>query len=137
MQQVHFDTPFETRLQKLDLTRIMARVEAETGLDKATLARAEELYRQFLTLHNRYKGQSFVPPQIVDYVWHSHIEHTRQYMADCDMLFGAYLHHEPTDEDTTADYEAKTIPAYAQEFGEDILMARQHNAKLFSGTGCG
>lgn len=135
---IQFDQTFAQRLARVDLTKVMARVAAETDLAEAELARAETLYRQFLSLHNSYPEAMLVPPAIVDYVWHAHIEHTRQYMADCDMLFGHYLHHEPQDEAVTADqYESFTIPAYQKEFGESLLNARIANPALYSAMGCG
>lgn len=38
---------------------------------------------------------SAIPSQLVDIVWHTHILFTRQYHADCQKLFGKYMHHEP------------------------------------------
>ena len=137
MQALYADLSFEQRLAKVDLTRIMARVESETGMSGETLARAEQLYRQYLTLRHRFPMDSMVPPVIVDYVWHAHMEFTRQYMADCESLFGGYLHHEPSDVDTTAEYESVTVPAYASEFGEDFLMARKLNPAHFGAAHCG
>jgi hypothetical protein len=116
MQNAHFDTPFAQRLAKIDLSHVMARLQMETGFDDATVERAEDLYRKFLTLAATYPGRSFVPPRIVDEVWHNHILFTRHYVADCDLLFGHYLHHNPhLDADVTEAYN-NTIDAYQQVF---------------------
>lgn len=117
------DMSFEQRLARIDLTKVMAHVAEDTGLEGADLARAEDLYRKFLTLKGRYPNQVIVPPQIVDHVWHAHITFTRQYMADCEMLFGGYLHHEPRFDDTTADYENGTVRMFANDFGLDIYRS--------------
>jgi hypothetical protein len=89
----NFDMSFEQRLARIDLTKVMADVVAENGIDAETALRAEDLYRKYLTLIARYPGQDFTPSRLIDLVWHAHITSTRQYMADCDLLFGEYLHH--------------------------------------------
>lgn len=116
MQNAAFDQTFAQRLARVNLSAVMAHVAEDTGFDAATLARAEDLYRKFLTLAGTHPGKSFVPPRIVDIVWHTHITFTRQYMADCELLFGAYLHHEVSTADTSAAYE-QTIAAYQAQFG--------------------
>lgn len=121
-QIAYFDTSFEERLAKVDLTAVMKHVADDTGLPAADLVRAEDLYRKFLTLCAKFPGTAFVPPRLVDHVWHAHITFTRQYMADCDLLFGEYKHHNPAaeDEDMTPIFEANTIPAYQKEYGINI-----------------
>lgn len=93
--QAHFDTSFEERLAKIDLTRVMEKVGKETGMNAQEVAVAEDLYRKFLTLKAKNFDLDLVPPVIVDHVWDLHVQFTRQYMADCDLLFGQYLHHTP------------------------------------------
>lgn len=93
MTHAAFDQTFAQRLARVDLTKVMKHVQSDTGMDDATLARAEDLYRKFLTLKGMFLDSSIVPPRLADIVWHAHITDTRQYMADCDILFGRYLHH--------------------------------------------
>jgi hypothetical protein len=90
-----FDTTFESRLAKLDLTNPMKLVAMESGMSHEELATAEDLYRKFLTLKAENPEMELTPPVIVDYVWEAHLKFSRQYMADCDMLFGEYMHHNP------------------------------------------
>ncbi len=118
----NFDTSFEERLARVDLTAVMKHVAEDTGLPAADLVRAEDLYRKFLTLCAKFPATTFVPPRLVDHVWHAHITFTRQYMADCDLLFGEYKHHNPAaeDEDMTPIFEANTLPAYKSEFGVEL-----------------
>ena len=40
-------------------------------------------------------GLQMVPNGDIDEIWHMHILDTRAYMADCNALFGEYLHHYP------------------------------------------
>lgn len=118
-----FDTSFEQRLAKIDLTAVMKHVQKDTGLEAADLVRAEDLYRKYLSLRAMFPTTDFVPPRLVDHVWHAHITFTRQYMADCELLFGGYLHHNPAveDEDMTLLFEANTLPAYESEFDINLL----------------
>lgn len=45
-------------------------------------------------------------------MWHAHILFTQKYAADCDRIFGSFLHHFPTvDEDETA--AAASVPGDA------------------------
>lgn len=115
-----FDQSFEERLAKVDLRDVMVHVAEDTGLQGEDLARAEQLYRQFLTLKSRFPGMSFVPPKLVDAVWHAHITFTRQYFADCDLLFGEYLHHNPDVATADVMFEDTTVPAYLSEFGVNL-----------------
>lgn len=134
LRQPQFDTSFVSRLARVDLTAVMAHVAADTGLQGADLARAEQLYRQFLTLKARYPQLSLVPPKLVDTVWHTHITFTRQYFADCDLLFGEYLHHTPDLVGAEASFEAVTVPAYQAEFGVNL---KAYGTGFAEGADCG
>jgi hypothetical protein len=120
LRQPQFDTSFESRLAKVDLTAVMAHVAAKTSLPAADLVRAEAMYRQFLQLLARYPEVSFVPPKLVDEVWDTHITFTRQYFADCDLLFGSYKHHTPHPGSAEETFEKVTVPAFMQEFGINL-----------------
>ncbi|RYG61091.1 MAG: hypothetical protein EON60_04820 [Alphaproteobacteria bacterium] len=58
-------------------------------------------------------------------------------MADCDMLFGSYLHHNPAaeDEDMTPLFKSTTIPAYQKEFGINLL-AYGMTDDMLAAAGC-
>ena len=128
MQSTPFDQTFEQRLARIDPSKVMEHVVEDHGLSAADATRAEDLYRKYLTLKAMHSGAPIVPPRIVDLVWHAHITFTRQYMADCQLLFGEYLHHTPTDEDTTDMYEQGTIPMFENAFGINLYkqMLPQH-----------
>lgn len=133
--QYAFDTTFEQRLAKIDLRAVMQHVAEDTGLPAADLVRAEDLYRKYLTLRANFPGTEFVPPRLVDHVWHAHITFTRQYMADCELLFGEYLHHNPASEDMSPVFEANTVPAFKKEFGVN-LHAYGANPELMLAANC-
>lgn len=85
---------------------------------------AEEEYRKFLTLKRLYPELEFVPSKLVDEFWHSHILDTRSYHADCERVFGHYLHHYPYfgihDEKDREDLEetfGETQRIYERHFG--------------------
>jgi hypothetical protein len=132
-----FDTSFETRLAKIDLTAVMAHVAEDTGLGAADLERAEDLYRKFLTLvAANTTGKAVVPPRIADYVWHAHITFTRQYAADCELLFGRFLHHDIQDGDTTESY-ADTVFNYQRYFGVDVRNCGLSKEEFSLASPCG
>jgi hypothetical protein len=135
MQNMGTDMSFEQRLARVDLGKVMDKVAEEHSLSAETKARAEDLYRKFLTLHARHPGVAIVPPYIVDLVWHEHITNTRQYMADCDLMFGEYLHHNPSSEDLTAEYESGTVHMFSTEFGLN-LYAQALKPEYIRAGGC-
>ena len=104
----------------LNLTAVMAKVVAEHDMDPAMAATAETLYRQFLTLKAENMAVTIVPPRLADLVWHEHITHTRQYMADCQAVFGEYLHHTPDLEGSEAFYANVSAPLWQTSFGLNL-----------------
>ena len=122
---IAFDTTFEQRLAKLDLTRVMEKVSKETGMEGSDLVAAEDLYRKFLTLKYKNPTVDMAPPVIVDHVWDLHVQFTKQYRTDCDMLFGCFLDHNPHVESDGWDVEpafAATQNLFQSEF--DINFTR-------------
>lgn len=107
---------FET----LDLQPIMNRVRTTHNLDDNTTARAEMLYRQFLQLHKKHPDAKLIPSRLVDVVWHEHLLDSQKYIADCEALFGNYLHHNPGIIGEGSPYWQQTKELYVEEFGIDI-----------------
>lgn len=128
---------FEQKLATIDLTRVMDRVMAETGISKAEAEVAEDLYRKFLTLKFLHPEQTIVPTRLVDEVWHNHVLFTRQYMADCELLFGKYMHHEPTADASLVENFARTSALYEYEFGLNLgrTISQPIHASM-GGCGC-
>jgi hypothetical protein len=112
----------------LDLTPIKfkaTRQEDGYGWTPEYADRMELAYKRYLTLHAKYPDQMLAPDQDVDRFWHLHILDTRKYAADCEAVFGYFLHHFPYfglrgEEDAKALQSAfeMTQSLYAQEFGD-------------------
>jgi hypothetical protein len=52
-------------------------------------------YRRFLYLMKLFPHEQTSPTRDVDTFWHHHILDTVKYAADCDTVFGYFLHHYP------------------------------------------
>jgi len=88
------------RIQQVDLSDIKKKLmdkDHGQGWTAEQADRAELLYRCFLSLQFASDTQALpiVPPRIADEFWHQHILDTRKYAADCDEIFGNFLHHFP------------------------------------------
>jgi len=82
----------------LDLARIKLKLRNRTegeGWPAEVCTLAEIEYRRFLTLKRLVVSLLIVPNRLMDKFWHFHILDTRNYHADCMVLFGKYLHHYP------------------------------------------
>ncbi|MET0334549.1 MAG: hypothetical protein ABW190_09790 [Rhizobacter sp.] len=111
----------------LDLTPIKfkaTRQEDGYGWTPEQADRMEIAYKQYLTLHAKYPELTLAPDQDVDRFWHLHILDTRKYAADCEAVFGYFLHHYPylglRGEDDAKLLQSsfeKTQELYAREFG--------------------
>jgi len=87
-------------------------------------------YKRYLVLHAKYPEATLAPDQDTDRFWHMHILDTRKYAADCDAMFGEFLHHFPylglrgeDDERALQDAFAQTQSLLAREFGEGAVKA--------------
>ena len=58
---------------------------------------------KFFLLECCDRGKKHIPSKIVDDVWHTHILYTKKYAADCQKIFGYFLHHEPSKISLTKD----------------------------------
>jgi hypothetical protein len=63
------------------------------SLEKADAVEKE--YRRFLCLMKLYPEEDTAPLVDVDTFWHYHILDTMKYAADCEHVFGYFLHHYP------------------------------------------
>lgn len=85
-------------IEALDLSMIKLKLqdaEEGPGWDSETCDAVELEYKRFLALKRAYPECEIVPNRAVDAFWHQHILDTEKYAADCDALFGAFLHHFP------------------------------------------
>lgn len=108
---------YTPEIDALDLSSVMARLKRDHDFSAEDLHLAETQYRQFLQLCLDDTGS--VPTEAADKVWHYHILDTHKYAADCDAIFGEFMHHNPHDEMTQALETAaqKTQKAWADKFG--------------------
>ncbi len=83
------------KVEKLDFSMLSRALIEEQGWTREFCGEVEGLYRKFLALNIRYPGKKICPSGPIDAFWHAHILDTRAYKADCEALFGEYLHHFP------------------------------------------
>jgi hypothetical protein len=86
-------------VDELDLDPVVFKLmQPEPGATGMTLADADRLvglYRCYLKLCVWYPEMPLVPSKPIDTVWHNHILDTAAYAADCEEVFGFFLHHFP------------------------------------------
>lgn len=111
----------------VDLRRLVSRLARDHAADFPTASDAEAAlaeYVRFLTLQRVAPSGELAPSAKVDHVWHAHIIDTRAYAADCERIFGGFLHHAPSfDADATEQVAmreryATTLRRYTAAFGE-------------------
>jgi hypothetical protein len=117
----------------LDLEPIKVKLMHEESGEGWTLHRANAVefeYRRFLFLMKKYPGEQTAPLVDVDTFWHYHILDTMKYHADCNAVFGHYLHHFPYIGLRGEDDEAAHIRVgqrmkelYEDTFGEHYVRA--------------
>lgn len=105
---------------RIDLDRIKAKIMKTKKWSDTRATDAEREYRRFLRLIAENPGQAIVPwSQDLDEFWHAHIQDTRAYAADCDRIFGRFIHHDPhIEQDPDRYHEAwnRTRALYAEAF---------------------
>ena len=105
------------KVNQIDLAPINKKLRHEnpTRWTDEALAEAETNYRRFLALNLLYPSETLSVNETLDDYWHQHILDTRKYAADCETVFGFFLHHYPY-------------------FGIDGGKERQQNIKAFAIT---
>lgn len=108
----------EVRLKAIDemdllLIRKRATLYEEWTPEQADIAERE--YRYFLKLAVLCPKHKIVPSLLADLMWHCHVLDTRKYHADCQAIFGHYLHHCPSEEDSSVEY------AHTQELLQEFF----------------
>lgn len=85
-------------LPELELEQIKTKlmhVESGEGWSVARTGAVEAEYRRFLYLMKKFPNEQAGPSVDVDTFWHYHILDTAKYAADCELVFGYFLHHYP------------------------------------------
>ena len=85
-------------IQDLDLEPLLVKaIDADEGLGWSLdyALQISEEYRKYLTLCLENPNVAIVPARDIDEFWHLHILDTQKYQADCEQIFGYFLHHFP------------------------------------------
>ena len=115
----------------LDLDPIKVKLmhkESGEGWSRAKVDAVAFEYRRFLCLMKRFPQEQTAPLFDVDIFWHYHILDTMKYAADCEHIFGYFLHHFPYsglrgDDDEIAHHRigARMQELYEATFGEAYI----------------
>jgi hypothetical protein len=131
-------------IAELDLDPIKVKLmHKESGegwsLEKANAVEFE--YRRFLQLMKMYPAEQTAPLFDVDTFWHYHILDTMKYAADCENVFGYFLHHFPyiglRGEDDEAAHQhagSRMQELYEATFGEAYIRGHGRDTTAWSGA---
>lgn len=119
-------------IESLDLIPIINRMVKVNGWTEKQARTAASQYKNFLFLKKKYGSEYTLPPsEDIDEFWHNHILDTQKYHADCEAIFGRYLHHYPyfgidgkTNTQDLNNAFNTTQELYNQEFGDYIYEVR-------------
>ncbi|CDG84806.1 hypothetical protein [Janthinobacterium agaricidamnosum] len=126
---------FDT-INALDLDPIKVKLmHQESGegwsLEKANAVELE--YRRYLMLMLKFPNEEAAPLVDVDTFWHYHILDTMKYAADCDAVFGYFLHHFPyvglrgeADEEAHQRMGSRMKELYEETFGVAYVRGAAH-----------
>jgi len=117
----------------LDLEPIKVKLMHEASGEGWSLQKANAVeleYRRFLYLMKTFPHEQTAPLMDVDTFWHYHILDTMKYAADCEAVFGYFLHHFPyiglrgeEDEEVHHRVGERMKELYEATFGESYLKA--------------
>lgn len=124
-----------TPIAALDLDPIKVKLMHEESGEGWSLAYADAVefeYRRFLYLAKWFPDEQAAPLFDVDVFWHYHILDTMKYAADCDAVFGYFLHHFPyvglrgaDDLETHRRVGERMRELYEQTYGELYDLPRE------------
>jgi hypothetical protein len=124
-------------IEALDLEPIKfkaTRPEDGYGWSPEHAERMAQSYRRYLMLQAKYPEVTLAPDQDTDRFWHMHILDTRKYAADCETVFGEFLHHFPY-LGTRGEDDARALDeAFARL---QALMTQEFGAAAPTGAGTG
>jgi hypothetical protein len=133
-------------IAELDLDPIKVKLMNKQSGEGWSLEQANAVefeYRRFLYLMKLFPQEQTAPLVDVDIFWHHHILDTRKYAADCEQIFGYFLHHVPDSgsrgEDDAAlhrDTGARTQELYEATFGEAYIRQAGGHAVTAKAAWC-
>lgn len=128
MNEQHAFAVAAQRIGRMDLSMVKLKLmDSEEGLGwgQSHADEVEIRYRRFLCMIYVCRDGSVVPTKDIDAFWHQHILDTRAYAADCEQVFGEFIHHFPyfgmrgeADAEDLVSSFATTEALYARAFGE-------------------
>jgi hypothetical protein len=114
------------------IKRKLMDAESGEGWSRAKADAMEIEYRRFLHLMHAFPDEAASPTKAVDTFWHYHILDTQKYAADCDAVFGCFMHHNPNADETSGAGAAHTgermQQLYEATFGEAYIRADAYGA---------
>ncbi|UUZ55669.1 glycine-rich domain-containing protein-like [Massilia sp. H-1] len=120
----------------LDLEPIKTKLMHVASGEGWSRARADAMdteYRRFLYLMHAFPDEQTAPTVDVDTFWHYHILDTMKYAADCERVFGQFMHHYPYlgmegngDEGAEQRGAERMRELYEATFGEDYIRAEAY-----------
>jgi hypothetical protein len=150
MNKIQFDCTaklMKELIQQVDLTSVKMRLKSNNGegWSDERANQVEIQYKQFLWLTYKHQSEPIVPSRDIDKFWHYHILDTRKYADDCSHIFGYFLHHAPSGEnsqetDAFNHEEAftRTKRLFEQEFQTEFEQNRfESNAPCCGHGSCG
>lgn len=126
----------------LDLDPIKVKLmhkESGEGWSLAYVDAVEFEYRRFLYLVKQFPHEQVAPLFDVDVFWHYHILDTMKYAADCETVFGYFLHHFPYvglrgEQDLEAHHRVseRMRELYEDTYGEEYIRREEptHSADI-------
>jgi hypothetical protein len=134
-----FDAVMQLDLEPIKKKLMHAASGEGWSLEKANAVEKE--YRRFLCLMKMYPDEDTAPLVDVDTFWHYHILDTMKYAADCERVFGYFLHHYPyvgmgdeDDEQFRLDSGDRMRTLYEATFGEPYPGAAAATAQESKGA---
>lgn len=121
-------------IDALDLEPIKFKISCKEegyGWTSEHVDRIERAYRRYLVVLAKFPQLQIAPTRDIDAFWHAHILDTRKYAADCERIFGGFVHHYPYlgllgDRDKL-DQAASTLrQLFVSEFAEDVPCNAHH-----------
>jgi hypothetical protein len=120
---------------ELDLDPIKVKLMDHESGEGWTLEYANAIeveYRRFLYLLKMFANEAVAPKSDVDVFWRYHILDTMKYEADCDSLFGYFLHRSPSagldNEVTDRQVDVLLQKLYEKTIGEPCVPIDQLGA---------
>lgn len=119
-------------IEQLDLTYIIDAMCAPSyplpRWTKEDAVKCCQLYKNFLFLLRKHQNETLVPSRNIDEFWHNHILYTKNYIEDCQAIFGRYMHHDPAtpndDPKELIDGYQKTKHYYELEFNHSLELIK-------------